>query len=823
LLRVIFNERPNFACRSIDLSPTASPADESLLWEELLRSDAEREIAIRGEARYARRLARGRPHEEQCLNPEVPLRLDSRERGHLDTLHFVPFQMPSCEPRQVLIEVKAAGMNFRDVLKALALYPGEALDARIFGDEVAGIVTAVGTEVTHMEPGDRVFGIAAFGLATHTLARAGDVRPVPANLSFEQAATLPVVFMTAWHALKNVARVRAGESILIHAGAGGVGMAAIQIAHHLKLEVIATAGSAMKRSALETLGVKHVIDSRRADFAEAIMELTAGRGVDVILNSLAGEAIPMGLSCLAEFGRFIEIGKRDIYQNTRIPLWPMRRNASFHVVAMDAVFSGDEQLASQLLQEISGLVEAGALSPLPFRSFPACRVDAAFRLMAQGKHVGKVVVSFSEPFIVRRAEPPAPSFAVRQSGSYLITGAFGGFGKVIAGWLVDCGARHLVLASRSGAATPGAESFVEDLRARGVEVRVVQADVSLASDVARLMTEVREGYQPLRGVFHLAMVIDDAPLNALTVDRMRSVMAPKSYGAWLLHDATRQIDLDCFVMFSSVSSIFGNPVQGNYAAANAFLDALAHFRRALGLPALTVNWGVLGGQGYVARNEKVAEFLARQGTSSISPGEVTALLESFITLGIPQVMAIRVDWAKWRQFFRGAQENPLLQDIFASGVDDPEMTGASSDWRLKIESAAPEEREAIIAQAVREIVGSVLRVKPDSLRDDQPLTDLGLDSLMGAEIENSLESAIGVGLPPTSLMRARTVSQIAALIAGHTGGVSVQAPPSESPPLSKTAPTEEVDVDALSNEEIDKLLEGQAGAHEGLEIGPARP
>ena len=219
------------------------------------------------------------------------------------------------------------------------------------------------------------------------------MRRIPANLSFDQAATLPVVFMTAWHALKNVARIRAGESILIHAGAGGVGMAAIQIAHHLKVEVIATAGSAMA-SLLETLGVKHVIDSRRADFAETIMELTAGRGVDVILNSLAGEAIPMGLSCLAEFGRFIEIGKRDIYQNTRIPLWPMRRNASFHVVAMDAVFSGDEQLASELLHEIAELVEVGALSPPPFRSFPACRVDAAFRLMAQGKHVGKVVVAF---------------------------------------------------------------------------------------------------------------------------------------------------------------------------------------------------------------------------------------------------------------------------------------------------------------------------------------------------------------------------------------------------------------------------------------------
>src|SRR6202048_2834053 len=226
------------------------------------------------------------------------------------------------------------------------------------------------------------------------MARAGDVRIIPNGLSFEEAATLPVVFMTSWHALKTVGHLKAGERILIHAGPGGVGMAAIQIAHHLGAEVIATAGSPVKRALLETLGVKHVIDSRRADFADAVMELTGRRGVDVVLNSLAAEAIPMGLSCLAEFGRFIEIGKRDIYQNARMPLWPMRRNASFHVVAMDAVFSGDETLTRQMLEEISGLIENRTLFPLPFRSFPACRVDSAFRLMAQGKHIGKVVVAF---------------------------------------------------------------------------------------------------------------------------------------------------------------------------------------------------------------------------------------------------------------------------------------------------------------------------------------------------------------------------------------------------------------------------------------------
>jgi NAD(P)-dependent dehydrogenase (short-subunit alcohol dehydrogenase family)/acyl carrier protein len=488
---------------------------------------------------------------------------------------------------------------------------------------------------------------------------------------------------------------------------------------------------------------------------------------------------------------------------------------------MDAVFSGDEELARQLLEEIAELVEQGALSPLPFRSFPACRIDAAFRLMAQGKHVGKVVVAFPERFVLRRGEPPAPAFAIKQNGCYLITGAFGGFGKVLALWLVQCGARHLVLTSRSGAVTPDAEAFVQNLRRRGVEVRVVRADVGSAEDVVRLVAEIREGNHPLRGVFHLAMVIDDAPLASLTRERLRNVMSPKSHGAWLLHNETRGMELDCFVMFSSVSSIFGNPAQGNYAAANAFLDSLAHYRRALGMPALTVNWGVLGGEGYVARNERVAEFLARQGTTPISPGEVVALLESFLTTGIAQVLAIRVDWTKWRQFFRGLQENPLLQDIFASGVESQEATGASSDWRLKIESAPPEEREGIIAQAVRDVVGSVLRVKPESLRDDQPLTDLGLDSLMGAEIENSIESAIGVGLPPTSLMRARTIGQIATLIAGHMGGTTVGVSPAQATVPAKPAPAEEVDVAALSNEEIDRLLDGQTAAHGDPEINEA--
>jgi acyl transferase domain-containing protein/NADPH:quinone reductase-like Zn-dependent oxidoreductase/SAM-dependent methyltransferase/acyl carrier protein len=809
LQRVILNEYPNLVCRAVDLPSAISPTDIDLLWNELLRTEAEREVALRGQARYVQRIDRGRPSIQQELDPAVPLRLESRERGHLDTLRFSPFALPQCDHDQVVIGVKAAALNFRDVLKALALYPGEAPDARIFGDEVGGIVTAVGSDVKHIRPGDRVFGLAVFGLATRTIARASDIRHIPTNLSFEEAATIPVVFMTSWHALKNVARLRNGERVLIHAGAGGVGMAAIQIAHHLGAEVIASAGSPVKRALLTALGVKHVIDSRRGDFVEAVMELTDRRGVDVVLNALAGEAIPMGLSCLAEFGRFIEIGKRDIYQNSRIPLRPLRCNASFHVVAMDAVFAGDKSLTRDMFAEVADLVEQGALRPLPFRAFPAFNVDSAFRLMAGGKHIGKVIVSFPQSFVPRRGEPIAPQFEIKSDGCYLITGAFGGFGKVLADWLVQSGARHLVLSSRNGASTPEAEAFVQKLRDSGTQIEIVKADAGSRADTTRLFSVIGKTGQPLRGVFHLAMAIDDAVLSKLNRDRMATVIGPKAVGAWLLHEATRDMALDCFVMFSSISSVFGNPAQGNYVAANAFLDSLAHHRRTLGLPALTINWGVLGGEGYVARNTRVAEFLAKQGTTELTPAEVISILESSLRAPSPQVAAIRVDWAKWRTFFRSMQANPLLERIFAS-VEGEESGGVTSDWRNRIESAAPAEKEAVIAQAVREVVGSVLRVKPDRLRDDQPLTDLGLDSLMGVEIENSLEAAIGVALPPTSLMRARTIGQIAALMATHIGGTAPAA--ATTPVAAPTTAVEpsadetEIDFDAISSEDIDRLV-----------------
>ncbi|MEY4298984.1 MAG: hypothetical protein RIR25_220, partial [Verrucomicrobiota bacterium] len=344
----------------------------------------------------------------------------------------------------------------------------------------------------------------------------------------------------------------------------------------------------------------------------------------------------------------------------------------------------------------------------------------------------------------------------------------------------------------------------------------VTADVGSREEVEKLFSRIRAAGRPLKGVFHLAMVIDDAPLANLTPERFHAVLAPKALGGWLLHEQTKSMSLDAFVMFSSASSIFGNPGQGNYAAANALLDSLAHHRRALGLPGLAVNWGVLGGEGYVARNEKVAEYLARQGTEALAPAEVTALLETFLDAGVAQMSALRVDWAKWRQSFRGLQENPLLERIFASGVEVEETPGKTSDWRVRIEAAAPADREAVVVQALQDIVGSVLRVKPESLRPDQPLTDLGLDSLMGVEIENLIESSVGVALPPASLMRARTIGQIASLLSGHLGATAAAGPSvqSSAAPAEENISVSELDLEALSGEDINRLLGADPAAQD---------
>ena len=750
--RTINSEYPRISCRLVDLdSATPAVAVRNLLLE-LQANDSESEVAWRDGARLANRIT---PTRLELYPPKAPSSADSGYRlnlplsGVMDDLALNEIARRKCGPDEVEIEIHAAALNFRDVMKLLGIYPIEC-DRDIFiGDECSGRVVSVGKNVRKFSVGDQVIACGAGCFASHITLPAAFVLPKPPRLTHEQAATIPVAFMTAWYALNNLGKIQRGEKLLIHAATGGVGLAAIQIAQLAGAKIFATAGSEKKRAFLRSLGIRYVMDSRTTAFAEEIRSLTKGAGVDIVLNSLAGEAIGKGLSLLAPGGRFLEIGKRDIYANSAIGLRRLRNNISMFVVDMGQVMAGQPQSVQTLLFTVLKLFRSGRLHPLPHQSVPISRAAAAFRLMAQAKQIGKIVLTTQDAHAAPLRMPPARPIAFSAKASHLITGGLGGFGLEVAKWLIASGARHLVLCGISGAVAPEAKRAIAQLRRRGAKVLIVKADVSRPSDVARMLATIKFRMPPLRGVFHAAMVLDDGLLIHLTEERFRLVFAPKAIGAWNLHVALAKVPLDHFVLFSSISGLIGSPGQGNYAAANSFLDALAHHRRSLRLPALSVDWGVLDQVGVVARNPALAAQMKANGLYPFSPDQATEMLGKLLQRNVTQIGFMHVDWQKLLSPKAGAPLSPRFSDVGGSTLLDP--SAASEDHRSLLLSASTEERQALVLNLVRECVAKVLRTAPALLDTARPLREIGLDSLMAFELLNRLEMKIGASLPNSKM------------------------------------------------------------------------
>ena len=504
--------------------------------------------------------------------------------------------------------MRTAGLNFRDVLNALGVYAGSA---GLLGHEFAGTVVAKGDRVSHLSVGDEVMGIAEGAFASYVTTGAAGVARKPELLSHEEAATIPMAFLTAHYALIHLAKLARGERVLIHSAAGGVGMAAVQIARKAGAEIFATAGSPRKRERLHSLGIEHVMDSRSTDFAEEIRTRTGGAGIDVVLNFLTGEAIPASLSLLRPGGRFLEIGKAGIWEAERVAeAYPHVR---YHVIYLGEVGAKEPALLQAMFSDLNADLETGTLVPLPHRVFPIGEASLAFRHMAAARHIGKVVLAVDEP---RRQ-----GLRVREDATYLLTGGLGGLGLRTARWLVDKGARSLVLVGRRDP-TKEAAAVIEELSSLGARVAVMAADVSRPEDVARVVGAIASGMAPLRGVIHAAGILDDAPLVNTSFDRFGPVFGAKAQGAWNLHWATRELSLDFFVLYSSVASVLGSPGQGSYAAANALLDGLAHRRRGEGRAGLSVNWGPWAEVGMAAALDERQQRRRREaGVAAISPAE----------------------------------------------------------------------------------------------------------------------------------------------------------------------------------------------------------
>ena len=793
LAKSIDLEHAELGCTRIDLDPEGGAEELDALSEELSLPGTEREVAFRKGTRYVARLV---PRAPKLLNGallEIPaadsFRLDISRPGNLDNLLLRATSRPAPQSGEVEIRVNAAGLNFRDVMNAAGVYPGGPIP---FGAECSGTISAIGSGVADMQAGDEVIAVANASFSAFTTADARAVVPKPPAFSFGQAATVPIAFLTAYYSLHYLARISRGERVLIHAAAGGVGLAAVQLAQQAGAEIFATAGSPEKRAYLKSMRVRHIMDSRSLSFADEIMKTTGGRGVDLVLNSLPGEYITRSLSILAAYGRFVEIGKTDIYQNKPLGLFPFRNNLSYFALDLERVCRERPELLRALLLELMAMFQQGSLKPLPHNIFPVEDAANAFRYMARRKNIGKVVLSFSSAESKNR---PDHFSAPRADATYLITGGHGGLGLAVARWLVEKGARHLVLLSRGGASSAG-EEIVADLAAMGATVATMQADVANESDLARALSEIRDTMPQLRGVIHAAGVLDDRLLLNQDAESFRRVLAPKVLGAWNLHTLTADLPLDFFVVFSSVASVLGSPGQGNYAAANAFLDGLAHDRRSHGLPCLSINWGPWAEVGMAARATS-SRGPASRVMHLLAPAQALAALDRlFEKSGPAQAVAMSVDWTQLARSFNGQQPPALISELLREKAR-PAAAKADRETgpRLSMQEllAAPlAGRHALLLAHVQKSLAQVMALDAPELDPEESMSNLGLDSLMALELQHSLEESFGTKLPIDLLMGMPSLNEFVTRLLDILAKPGVSSAPEPTPEImaEETEPRE---------------------------------
>ena len=752
--RVISSELPGLHCKLIDLDPALSDEDAAgLLADELCSDSDENQLALGQGKRLALRLGNagssifaGRRSSPASSGASA---LKIGARGDFRQLRFVDQQLEPPGPHQVQVRVFATGVNFRDVLNVLGLYPGDPGEP---GVECVGEIVAIGPNVTGWKIGDQVLASTLGGFATYTNTFAHLVFPRPANLPLADAATILVAYMTAAWSLCHLGRMKAGDRVLIHAATGGVGLAAVQLALKAGAEVFATAGNPAKREYLRQMGVRHVMDSRSLGFAETIREVTGGEGLDLVLDSLTGDAVTEGLRLLKPGGSFLEIGKNGILPLEEVAA--VNPGIHYHTVDLPMLMIEHREEMEGLYRYVTDGLADGSLRPLPHRVYSKAETPQALRYMSTARHIGKIVV-------IDPAAAPATRF--EPSGSYLITGGLGGLGLLVAKWMVSEGARHLLLAGRS-APNPAAENAIAELESLGAKITVASVDISDRQQVAGLLAKVPVS-SPLRGIIHAAGVLDDGVLLSQDWSRFNRVLKPKIDGAWNLHELTLGMPLDFFVLFSSSAGILGSAGQSNYAAGNVFMDALAQARQAAGLPAISIDWGAWGEVGMAASlDDRHAKGWDAQGISVIEPSEGLAILQALIAKNdVPQIAVVPVQQSALRP--PAGQPIPPIFRKLAAAAGVKTAAAAPVNHREaaeRLRQAAPAHRREILIELVGEMVLEVFGLDGSrSIPPDQNLTMLGMDSLLAIQLSNRLKSSFGSAVPSTLTFQYPTMEAIA--------------------------------------------------------------
>jgi acyl transferase domain-containing protein/acyl carrier protein len=751
LLRSIGDEHPALAPTQIDIDTHTGAGSVA---QEILSGSAEDETAWRHGNWYAARLRktplRAEERRTTVIDPDRDgMRLQVRIPGDLQTLELVAVDRQPPQAGQIEVAVSASSINFADVLAAFGRYPTFDGQQQQLGLDFTGVVTAVGPGVPEYKVGDRVGGFAGGGCwGTFVTCDARLAAPLPARLSDQDAVAVSTAYCMAWYGLVDLARLSTGDRVLIHSATGGVGQAAIAIARHVGAEIYATAGNPRRRQLLRDRGIEHVYDSRSTDFAEQIRRHTDGYGVDVVFNSLTGAAQRAGLELLAFGGRFVEIGKRDVYGHSRVDLYPFRRNLAFYYADLTLTSARDPGRIGALFRNVYELVGGGVLPVLQHTEYPLSDTAGAIRSMSAAEHIGRLVLRVPRRVPIRVVVPPNNAPIFRRDGSYIVTGGVGGLGLFLAAVMASAGCGRIVLSSRSQPNSQ-AQKTIARLRDNGADIVLECGNIAEPDTAVSLVRAATATGLPLHGVLHAAAVVEDATLGNITGDLIERNWAPKVYGAWHLHHATADQPLDWFCSFSSRAALLGSPGQGAYAAANSWLDAFTIWQRSQGRPASAIAWG------HWADIGRGADWAQRGNITVISPGDGGYAFRALL----------RHD--RGYTGYLPLTKMGLLTDLaarspFAAAFRDSDNNGAGDAPSILAELASldPGEWPIRLRRLVTDQISAILRCTVDP---DRSFTEHGLDSLGNLELRTHIETQTGVRISPKTVVTYHT----ARMLAGH--------------------------------------------------------
>ncbi|MEU4807018.1 SDR family NAD(P)-dependent oxidoreductase [Actinosynnema sp. NPDC023587] len=754
LAHVIGNEHPELGVTHLDLD--AVTHEPGMVVDDILTAPtSQTEIAHRGGRRYLARLhhlqltAAHRLH----LTPDpehdgVALRSTDSSEAEIVTWGLRPRREP--ERDEVEVEVHAVALTTRDLELATRRVHQDGDRLRELGMDYAGVVRRIGDSVTRLRPGDRVAGLWPGSLASHLVVPAAAVLRVPDGLSTLQAATVPAAALTARYALSHVARVRAGERVLVHPATGQTGLAAAALARTLGAEVICTAVTDAERQALRDQGVSHVLDTHAADLVGQVRELTGGHGIDVVINTSSGLRTRAEPKLLASCGRFVEVGMRDGHAADHLDLSSLRRRAiTLAVVDPASVVTSNSSLLAELVEEAEQDVTAGHVSTSPVHRYPPTEIDQAFRDTAPTTRAARAVVDLvrdpgGESARITVPLDPQEVAVVRRDSTYLITGGLGGIGLHVARWLADNAAGRIVLNGRS-TVTVRARQAVDELRAEGHDVRIILGDLTIPGVAQHLVDEcLREGMR-LGGIVHATMVVADGTLPNITPDLIERAWRCKVDAAWLLHHASAPHRPAWWVSFSSLTTVIGNPGQGPYCAANGWLEGFTHWRRSRGLRTQHISFGAWAGHGRGAH-------LSEQGVDMIEPEEGIAVLEHVLRHDHPAPCYGPLTVDGWlANLGSRALETTLLAPLAASERENGDS--ASKPFLDTLAAVDTTSRGQLLVRRIVDHVASCLSVDPSAIGAEQPFAAQGIDSLTALELRNRISRDIGIRLPPKDIMR----------------------------------------------------------------------